>query len=107
MAWAFLAPYPAPFGITVQREMGFVAHVGIFAVAALGFLAAFPHAQRWVTATLLVAAVGLEAAQLVLPTRGADVADFAMNCVGIFLGLLVFRAGAVLCARVHQKSNQT
>lgn len=103
MAWLFLAPHPLPFGISVQREMGFVGHIGIFTMVTLACAVAFPRAPWRVATVLLVAAVCLEAAQLFIPTRGAEFADVAMNCVGILLGLVAFRVGAVLLAGAHQK----
>jgi len=98
MVWLFLAPRPLAFGISVQREMGFVGHAGIFTVVTLACAAAFPRARWRIATILLVAAFCLEIAQLFIPTRGADIADFAMNCVGILLGLMTFRIGAALLA---------
>lgn len=104
MAWLFLAPHPLPSGIAVQREAGFLGHVGIFTLATLACTAAFPRAPWRVTASLLIAATCLEAAQIFVPTRGAEFADFAMNCIGILLGLIGFRFGAALLMRVHRKT---
>ena len=104
MAWLFLAPHPLPFGISVQREMGFVGHIGIFAMVTLACAVTFPRALWRVAAVLLVAAVCLEAAQLFIPTRGAEFADVAMNCVGILLGLVAFVLG-LCCSLAHTRKN--
>lgn len=107
MAWLFLAPDPLPFGISVQRELGFVGHVIVFTIGSLACAAVFPCALRRVVATLLVAAACLEIAQLFIPTRGAEFADFAMNCIGILLGLVAFRIGAALAKDPHRTTSKT
>ncbi|MFK7877327.1 MAG: VanZ family protein [Paracoccaceae bacterium] len=108
MGWAFLVPHPLPFGIAVQREIGFVGHIGIFSMVTLACGTLFPQALWWTAAVLLIAATCLEAAQLLIPKRGAEVADFAMNCVGILLGLAVLRIGPALLTRYRsKKSSQT
>jgi VanZ family protein len=90
-AWLFLAPNPLPFGIAVQREAGWVGHAGIFTVMTLAISFLYPRALPKVIAALLIMAVFLEAAQLLVPTRGADMFDFAMNVLGILLGFMIFR----------------
>lgn len=104
MAWLFLAPHPLPFEIAVQREAGFVGHLGIFTLVTLACAAAFPRALWRVAAALLIAAICFEAAQVFIPTRGAELADFAMNCIGILLGFVVFRAGVALLMKPHWKT---
>jgi len=103
MAWPLLAPHPLPFGISVQREMGFIGYAGIFALATLACAVAFPHALWRITTALLIAAFSLETIQIFIPTRGADYVDLAMNCVGILLGLVAFRIGLALLAGSYWK----
>lgn len=107
MAWLFLAPQPLPSDISVQRELGFVGHLGIFTMASLACAAAFPRALRRVAAALMVAAACLETAQLGISTRGAEFADFAMNIVGILLGILIFRVGATLVRHPRRTNGQS
>jgi|GEM_PF-3374425 len=91
LGWIFLSPSPLPFNIEIQRELGYVGHVGAFAVVTLSLLALFPTQQRRPVLFMFGAAIVLEAAQFLIPTRGADVMDFVMNCLGIILGACVFR----------------
>lgn len=96
MCWLFLAPSPLPFGIAIQRELGFVGHASVFTVFTLTCSIAFPKALRPVAIGILGAAVCLEAAQMLIPSRGADIMDFAMNCFGIGTGFVIYRIGAAL-----------
>lgn len=105
-AWLLVAPAPLPLGISVQREMGFVGHIGIFGILTFTFGATFPCAKWWAAAVLLIMAVLLEAVQVFVPRRDADLADFAMNCLGILLGLITFLAGVVLTTGIHRKTVQ-
>ena len=106
VVWLLLAPTPLPFGFTVQREMGFVGHLGLFGILTFACVAAFPRVYWPVSITLFFAAVFLEAIQFFVPTRDADPADLAMNCLGILAGLITFRARVVLIARTNQKTTQ-
>lgn len=90
MAWVFLAPSPIPFGIEIQRELGFVGHVAMFALVSLICFMTFDQNIRQVVAILLGSAVGLEVAQAIIPDRGADIVDFLMNGAGIVIGYFIF-----------------
>jgi len=95
ICWIFLAPSPLPFGMAVQRELGFVGHILAFTVATLACVSAFPKATRWLAMILLGSAICLETAQLIIPGRGADIMDFTMNCFGIVIGITIFRMGQI------------
>ena len=95
-AWLLLAPNPLPFGISVQRELGFAGHLGLFTMVTLACAATFPREIKRTTAALLLAAICLEAVQFFAPTRDADFADVVMNWLGILLGLVVFHCSVAL-----------
>jgi VanZ family protein len=106
VAWLLLAPAPLPFDIAIQREMGFIGHLGLFGILTFASVAAFPRAYWLISAMLLLAAVFLEAVQFFVPTRDADPADLAMNCLGILVGLIAFRVRIVLSTRINRKTTQ-
>jgi len=92
MCWLFMAPSPLPREMDIQRELGFVGHLLIFTIFAIASFGAFPKWPRQTTIVLVLIAICLEAAQMFLPNRGADVMDLIMNGVGIAAGYIIFRA---------------
>lgn len=91
LCWIFLSPSPIPFDIEIQRELGFVGHVCAFAVVTLALCIIITKPQHPIVFYMIAAAISLETAQIFIPTRGADIMDFAMNCLGIVIGLLLYR----------------
>ena len=92
MCWIFMAPTPMPFGIEIQRELGFVGHLLIFTIFSLACFSAFPRSLRQTAMVLLLMAICLEAVQILLPSRGADIMDAIVNGIGILVGYGIFRA---------------
>ena len=89
MGWILLSPDPLPLGFEIQRQTGFLAHTLLFALASLACLTAYPMKTYQVTATLLLAAIGLELVQGIIPGRDADLVDLLMNVVGTLIGATV------------------
>lgn len=92
VGWVFLAPNPVPFGIEIQRELGFVGHLLVFTIFSLACFSAFPRSLRQTAMILLFMAVCLEGVQILLPSRGADIMDAIVNGIGILVGYGIFRA---------------
>ncbi|WP_245436104.1 VanZ family protein [Methylobacterium sp. V23] len=85
-------PHPPGFSVTLER-------LGAFAL--IGFLFAVGYPQhRWQACVLIViAAGGLEASQMLDPSRHGRVADFAVKAVGGILGV----AGAFVISRLASR----
>ncbi|MCJ2044757.1 VanZ family protein [Methylobacterium sp. J-078] len=81
-------PHPRGFPVTVER-------LGAFALIAFLFAIGYPQ-HRWrVCVLIVVAAGGLEASQMLDPSRHGRVADFAVKALGAVLGV----AGAFVISR--------
>jgi len=102
MCWLFLSRSPVPSGINIQRQLGFAGHVLVFSLFSLTCSFLFPKAKVRTLLALLGCAMCLEGAQLLIPGRGADIMDFAMNCLGISIGFTLFHIGAALTTSRRQ-----
>jgi hypothetical protein len=84
-------PHPPGFSVTLER-------LGAFALFAVGY----PR-HRWQVGVLIVmAAGGLEASQMLDPSRHGRVADFAVKAVGAIMGV----AGAFVISRLASRPAQ-
>ena len=64
----------------LERFAAFFLAGGFFAVA-------YPRYRRWVSAGIVIGAIGLEAAQLLVPGRDAHIHDAVVKVIGGVLGL--------------------
>jgi VanZ family protein len=98
-------------GAVFRSPVDKLGHLGAYGLLAFFAVSFFGHARRWaVVLSLLAAATLEEVSQRAFPTRTFDLADLAMNVVGISVfGALAARSARSRrsIARAHGVSAQT
>lgn len=74
-------PHPPGFPVTVER-------LGAFALIGFLFAVGYPRHRWQVCGLIVMAAGGLEASQMLDPSRHGRAADFAVKAVGAIVGVV-------------------